>query len=776
MIKTRLFLLMTISASIFWAFDVSAQANKTDDELVLIPKPAELELHDGNFTFDESTVFVIEDEEQERLVQLLGERFKTAAGFPINTSKDAPKRNYIEFRQNDDLGDEAYTLIVANGKIEIGAKAFSGRLYALETIRQLLPDAIESDQQVENVNWTIPNLTIKDEPRFGWRGLMLDVSRHFFKKDYILKTIDRLAMLKMNTLHLHLVDDQGWRVEIKKYPKLTEVGAWRVDQEEKHWNARSENKPGDKATYGGFYTQDDIKEIVAYAKEHGVTVVPEIEMPAHVMSAIAAYPELSCTGKPIAIPSGGVWPITDIYCAGKDSTFDFLEDVLLEVMDIFPSKYIHIGGDEATKTEWETCASCQQRMKDEGLENVEELQSYFMKRIERFISSHDRILIGWDEILEGGLAPGATVMSWRGIDGGWKASKQGHDVVMTPGSPLYLNIYQRDPDSEPIAQGGYNPLKLVYDFDPIVDSMTVEQKKHVLGGQANLWSEFISTDSHSEYMLFPRLAAAAEIFWTPQDKQNWEDFSPRIQQMLHRFELMGINYSHSAYDVTVTTEIDLKEKSLKVILNNEFPNTQIRYVTGDEQLNAQAKLYEGSIAMNTTSKLKAGVFKDGKVLGDTLVKTFHFHKAVGKKVAYEPEYNDQYQGQGAVTVVNVLRGSKNFHDGQWVAWLGKDAEISINLDKKEKISQVTVGSMEDQGSGIYFPVNVEVFLSQDGTNYESVGNTSREFENNGYSTLKDFKVNFKQKGAQYVRVKITNLETPPNGGGSWMFIDEVIVE
>ncbi len=399
-----------------------------------------------------------------------------------------------------------------------------------------------------------------------------------------------------------------------------------------------------------------------------------------------------------------------------------------------------------------------------------------MKRIERFISSHDRILIGWDEILEGGLAPGATVMSWRGIDGGWEASKQGHDVVMTPGSPLYLNIYQGDPDSEPIAQGGYNPLKSVYDFNPIVDSMTVEQEKHVLGGQANLWTEYISTESHSDYMLFPRLAAAAEIFWTPQDKRNWQDFSPRIQQMLHRFERMGINYSRSAYDVTVGTEIDLNDKSLKVILNNEFPNTQIRYASGDALLDMQAKLYEVPIDMNTTTKLKAGVFKDAKMLGDTLVKTFHFHKAVGKKVSYEPKYNDQYQDQGTVTVVNVLRGGKNFHDGQWVAWLGMDAEISIDLDKNEKISQVTVGSMEDQGSGIYFPVNVEVFLSQDGTNYESVGNRWRKFENNGYSTLKDFKVTFEPKEAQYVRVKITNLETPPNGGGSWMFIDEVIVE
>src|SRR5690606_28139878 len=344
-----------------------------------------------------------------------------------------------------------------------------------------------------------------------------------------------------------LVDDQGWRIEIKKYPKLTEIGGFRNDQEDSHRDGRRVTTPEDDATYGGFYTQEDIKEIVAYAQSKGVRVVPEIEMPAHVMSAIAAYPELSCFETPIGVPSGGVWPITEIYCAGKESTFEFLENVLLEVMELFPSEYIHVGGDEATKTNWEKCPHCQKRMKDEGLASVDELQSYFIKRMERFIASHDRKLIGWDEILEGGLAPEATVMSWRGFEGGMEAANQGHDVVMTPTSYMYFDYYQGPQNEEPLAWGGYIPLSKVYEFDPVVETMTPEQAKHVLGGQANVWSEQIKTAAHSQYMIYPRLAALSEAVWSPKESRDWDDFSKRILTLFERYEYLDINYAKSAY-------------------------------------------------------------------------------------------------------------------------------------------------------------------------------------------------------------------------------------
>ena len=769
-------LLVVIFLGVLASCDSSKNTNKTysQGEVVIGPQPAKMELKEGSFEFDENTVFVANNEVQEKVSALLTDKFSAAAGFTPKISNTKPDSNFVELKENPELGEEEYKLSVANNAVLVEASGLSGYLYALETIRQLLPVAIEKEQAQTAEIWSIPNVEINDEPRYAWRGLMLDVSRHFFEKEYILETLDRMAMLKLNTFHWHLVDDQGWRIEIKKYPKLTEVGAWRVDQEDKHWNARSKNKPGQEATYGGFYTQEDIKEVVEYAESKGITVVPEIELPAHVMSAIAAYPELSCKGAPIAIPSGGVWPITDIYCPGKESTFEFLENVFLEVMDLFPSKYIHVGGDEATKTEWKTCPHCQQRMKQEGLADVEELQSYFIRRMEQFLSSHDRILLGWDEILEGGLAPGATVMSWRGINGGWEASKQGHDVVMTPESPLYLNMYQGDPDTEPLAQGGYNPLKKVYQFDPVVDSMSVDQKKHVLGAQANLWSEYIPNVSHSEYMLFPRLAAVSEMLWTPKEKKDWNRFSGNLEKLLSRFDAMGINYSRSAYSVNADVEVDMDEKNLKVFLENELSGSEIRYVKNDKNLDKTAQIYDQPFSLDSTTTIRAAVFKDGKIMGDTLEKTFFFHKALGKEVNYEPQFDKRYQGQGPITVANIVRGSKNFHDGQWVAWLGKDVEILIDLEEKESVSKVMVGALEDQGSGIYFPTGVEVQVSMNNKDFKKVGAVSREFAHNPYSSLKDFEVGFEPEEARYVRVKITTHK--PDRGGAWMFLDEVVVE
>lgn len=416
--------------------------NFTENEIALIPQVQKMKLGESSFKFTEGTRFVVENVDQQIIAAQFGELFEKAAGWkPEIVVGGYEGSNQVYFKTEQTKGHEAYSLDVQKNRIEIKAAKPAGFFYATQTLRQLLPPEIESSQKIEKMDWLVPVISISDSPAFKWRGFMLDVSRHFLQKEAVLQMIDNLALHKINTLHLHLVDDQGWRIEIKKHPKLTEVGAWRVDREDQPWNSRSKQEAGETATYGGFYTQDDIKEMVAYAQSRFITIVPEIEMPAHVTSALAAYPEYSCTGGPFTIPPGGLWPITDIYCAGKDSTFLFLEDVLTEVMDLFPSKYIHVGGDEATKTEWEKCPDCQNRMKTEGLKDVGELQSYFIKRIEKFINSKNRVLLGWDEILEGGLPPKATVMSWRGTQGGIDAAKQGHDVVMTPGSPCYFDHY-----------------------------------------------------------------------------------------------------------------------------------------------------------------------------------------------------------------------------------------------------------------------------------------------------------------------------------------------
>ena len=430
---------------------LSCKPNKTftESELSLIPQPQKMTLGKSSFQFNKGTKLVTENVDQKLIAAQFAELLEKPTGWNLDIVVGGDEgSNQVYFITEPMMEPEGYTLEVSQKRIEIKAAKPAGFFYALQTLRQLLPPEIESAKK-ENVDWLVPVISISDHPTFKWRGFMLDVSRHFFKKEEVLRMIDHLAIHKINTFHLHLTDDQGWRIEIKKYPRLTEIGAWRVDHEDKHWNSRPKQQTGEPATYGGFYTQDDIKEMVAYAQSRFVTIVPEIEMPAHVTAALAAYPYLSCTGGPFTVLPGGVWPITEIYCAGKDSTFLFLEDVLTEVMELFPSKYIHIGGDEATKTEWEKCPDCRKRIRAEGLKNINELQSYFIKRIEKFLHSKGRVLLGWDEILEGGLPAVATVMSWRGFKGGIEAATLGHDVVMTPNTDCYFDYLQGPMDQEP---------------------------------------------------------------------------------------------------------------------------------------------------------------------------------------------------------------------------------------------------------------------------------------------------------------------------------------
>ncbi|TVZ57519.1 hexosaminidase [Flavobacteriaceae bacterium MAR_2010_105] len=742
-------------------------------EIAIIPKPAELKLEKGAFRFNQNTQFVITETSQKEVSFLLIDKFKKVSGWTLELVEQAPDKNFVHLMIDESLEHETYHLDINSDRVIIRSKGNPGFLYALETIRQLLPLTIESSERVSDIEWRIPSLTIQDQPRFRYRGLMLDVSRHFFEIDYLKKTIDRLAMLKMNVLHLHLVDDQGWRIEIKKYPKLTEVGAWRVDQEDKHWDGRYTTSPDEKGTYGGFYTQEELKQLVKYAATKNVEVIPEIEMPAHVSSAIASYPELSCREIPIGVPSGGLWPITEIYCAGKESTFEFLENVLLEVMDIFPSKYIHVGGDEATKTNWAKCPHCKKRMKDEGLTNVEELQSYFIKRMERFINSKGKRLIGWDEILEGGLAPEATVMSWRGVKGGVEAAEQGHDVIMTPGSHCYFDHYQGPQNQEPLAWGGYTPLSKVYTFDPIVETMSDDEAKHVLGGQANLWSEQIKTEAHSEYMIFPRLVALSETLWSPKESRDWEDFSSRIVTMFERFDYLGINYAESAYLVMEDVQINLDNKEVTVSLKNEFADADIRYTLGENKLTDNAIKYTEPLKIYKTTAIHASLFKDNKPVGVPFNTTIEFHKAVGKKVSFKEIYDDRYQGEGEYGLVNTLRGTKNFSDGHWQAWLGKDMEAVIDLGEETPIQKVVLGTMENQGPGIYFPTAVTVYVSTDGENFNEVGVIRRPYAKNPTSVLKEFEVNFQVQSARFVKVVATNLKRTPEGGGVWLFVDEL---
>ena len=765
--------------SFLWA--VACQMPKkevvfTKNDLNIIPQPQSMVLGKGHFQFTQETVFVIDPVLMPARLPFL-EQFERASGFKFAVQKVALSGNSVVIDTDKSLPKEGYTLAVTPQQISIKAADYNGALYALQTLRQLLPNEVESSELVKR-DWLVPAVTITDAPQYQWRGLMLDVSRHFFPKEYILKTLDRMTMLKLNTFHFHLVDNEGWRIEIKKYPKLTEVGAWRVDQEDKLWDERTPNPSNAFANpatapkkYGGFYTQEDIKEIVAYATARGITVIPEIEMPAHAMSTIAAYPELSCHKRPIGVPSGAVWPITDIYCAGQEETFDFIEEVLTEVLALFPSQYIHIGGDEATHTEWEHCPKCQLRMKEHQLKNVHQLQSYFIKRIDDFLTSKGRTLVGWDEIMDGGLAKNAVVMNWRGIEVGKKALAQGNPIVLT--SDCYIDNYQGLPDYEPQANGGYLPLKKLYNYNLEKEALanaSVEKSK-VLGTQANLWAEHVGSTEHSEYMLFPRLLALAEISWTNDKLKDWDSFMRRTQHFMQRMDVMGIHYARSVYQVVPTVEN--KDGNIYLKLECEVPNADIRYALGDTPIEKGEK-YTAPIAIKGTTTYKAAVFSANAT--NTITSgQITFHKAIGKPVSYSPLYHKSYQGQGEGTLTNVIRGTKNFHDGQWLGWLGDDVTLTLDLGETTEVSEVRIGAMDAQSSGIYFPERLTVSLSADGKNYREVAAQEEPCTIKGKPSLKDFVLKFAPQSTRYLKIQLKNVKTPPKGGDVWLFIDEILV-
>jgi len=762
--------------SVLWV--VACQSQKevafTESDLNVIPRPQSLTLGKGSFRFTKETAFVIDPALMPAQRSFL-KQFEKASGFRFSVQKVALLTNYVVIDTDTSLPKEGYTLTVNSKEIIIKAGGYNGALYALETLRQLLPKEFESTTPVKT-DWAVPAVTITDAPQYAWRGLMLDVSRHFFPKEYILKTLDRMAMLKLNTFHFHLVDNEGWRIEIKKYPKLTEVGAWRVDQEDKVWDERTPNSANAFANpttgpkkYGGFYTQEDIKEIVAYASARGITVIPEIEMPAHVMSAIAAYPELSCHKRPIGVPSGAVWPITDIYCAGQEETFTSLEDVLTEVMELFPSKYIHVGGDEATHTEWEKCPKCKARMRDHHLKDMHQLQSYFIKRINDFLVSKGRTLVGWDEIMYGGLANNAVVMNWRGIEVGKKALEQGNPVVLT--SDCYIDNYQGLPDYEPQANGGYLPLKKLYHYSLEKENLSPALQKNILGTQANLWAEHVDSTEHSEYMLFPRLLALAEISWTTDNLKNWDNFINRTQAFMKRLDVMKVNYACSMYQVVPTVENQKGNIFLK--LDCEVPNADIRYALGDTPMEKATK-YHQPIALNRSTTFKATVFS-GKATNTITTGEVTFHKAIDKKVSYSPLYHKSYQGQGEATLTNVIRGAKNFHDEQWLGWLGDDVTLTLDLEQATEVREVRIGAMDAQASGIYFPVKFMISLSNDGKNYREVATHNEPCVVRGKATLKDFVLKFSPTEARYIKLTLKNVKTPPKGGDAWLFIDEILV-
>jgi hexosaminidase len=526
-------------------FDLAAAARAS--EPALIPMPEKMTVKDGAFTLNDKTIIVASGK-AETTGRLLAAFFQEPTGLTLEVKSAGTASGAITLTTegaDPSLGDEGYELIVKPDSVLIRAASDTGLFYGAVTFAQLLPPEIFASHPVSDVKWEAPCVEIKDKPRFKWRGMLWDMSRHFFTKEEVEHVLDALCLHKINVLHWHLVDDEGWRIEIKKYPRLTEVGAWRKSSDF-GLDPKASTAYGPDGRYGGFYTQDDIREVVQYAAVRHITIVPEIEMPGHSSAALMAYPELSCQGGPFTTQPGE-HTVPGVYCAGNDATFDFLQNVLLEVFDLFPGKYIHVGGDEVPTTSWAKCPKCQARKKAEGLANDRQLESYFIQRMEKFINAHGRSLIGWSEIREGGLAQNAALMDW--IGGATEGASAGHDVVMTPEADCYLDHYQsKDHKKEPKAIGGFLPLRNIYKFDPIPSGLAPEYQKHILGTQGNLWCEYIPNLNHAEYMIFPRESALAEVAWSPKDARNFDDFLRRLEIDNRRLDQMGVNYRRNPLD------------------------------------------------------------------------------------------------------------------------------------------------------------------------------------------------------------------------------------
>ncbi len=651
---------------------------------------------------------------------------------------------------------EAYELKIEPKQITMrGDKA--GLFYAQQSLQQLL----------FNGGGKLDCQTIIDAPRFAWRGMHLDVSRHFFSVDFIKKYIDILAMHKMNTFHWHLTDDQGWRIEIKKYPKLTQIASQRKEtMVGKNFNPYV----GDGVPHGGFYTQEQIKEVVAYAKERFVTVVPEIEMPGHSVAALSAYPQYSCNQKPLQART--TWGVSeDVYCS-KDETFTFLFNILDEVMELFPSKYIHIGGDEAPKTRWKSCQQCQGNIKKHGLKDEHELQSYFIKKIDAYLTSKGRYTIGWDEILEGGLAPNAAVMSWRGEAGGIAAAKLNHKVVMSPGSHCYFDHYQGNKKTEPLAIGGYTPLKKTYSYEPIPAALSKDAASYILGAQGNVWTEYMSTPEQVMYMALPRLSALSEVLWSGKDQRNYQNFVGRLIPHLQLLKLQRINYSTALFDVM--SKPSFKNGQLAISLFSDLPAYTIRYTTDGTKPTAMSKRYSQAVKITAPTNLQAALFSNGRKMGNVLSEKYLSHLATAKKVELQFPPKKQYSTGGANTLLDGIQGTLPWSGNEWLGWRGKEhMAATVDLGSNQKLSKIKISFLQAPESWIYLPQDVSVMIKGSNGKYKSY--TLNKWDND--FTLEG---NINTTG-RYIKIDAYPMNKIPEGmagagQAAWLFCSEIIVE
>lgn len=753
------------------------QADNLTQPFSLVPCPVSLVPGTGNFHFSAKTSFAVENEGQAEQVRQFTELLTRAGGFTPRIKVDSRKGD-VCLVTDATLKSEAYKLEITIKKITIRASDLQGFYYALQSIRQLLPSAIESEQVTENVDWTVPALTITDQPRFGYRGLLVDVARFFSPKENLLRIIDCMAMLKLNKLHLHLVDDNGWRIEIKKYPLLTEIGSCRVDRPGKTFPERRNPRQGEPTVEKGFYTQDEIREIVRYAQERHIEVIPEIEMPAHSNAALAAYPLLSC---PVVDKFIGVLPglggnhADVIFCAGNDSVFTFLQDILDEVLELFPSKYIHLGGDEARKTHWEECPLCQTRMKAESLENTEELQGYFMARVARYVQNKGREVIGWDELTNARIPEGSIILGWQGYgQAALKAAELGHRFIMTPARILYLIRYQGPQWFEPITYFGNNTLKDVYDYEPVQKDWTPQAASLLMGVQACMWTEFCNSPADVDYLLFPRLSALAEVAWTKPARKNWASYLKAMDHFNEHLAAKGIVYARSMYNIQQT--VTPKEGRLQVELDCIRPDVQVRYTVDGSVPTAQSPLYTKPLMLTEAKTIKAATFAGNEQLGQMLELPVIWNKATAKPV--------KSAGTGDLYMLtNGIRGSQKYTDLEWCSWMKSDTvTFTLDLKKPELVNKLTLGSITNYGMAVHKPAEIEVWISGDDKEYRKVGECSYTkneiFREGVFREDIPFEIGTE---ARYVRVVARGAGDCPfthvrPGQEARIYFDEIIIE
>lgn len=756
----------------------STAAGQTAD-FNIIPRPQQVNVsNDAPFTLSAKTVISLgtNSQDMKRNANMLASYIEQATGIRPAVGKSKNGAAIVLTIDKTIANAEGYKLDADAKQIRITGASAAGVFYGIQTLRKSLPLVNGKASKV-----SIPAVHIADAPRFAYRGTHLDVSRHFVTVDSVRQFIDMLALHNINRFHWHLTDDQGWRIEIKKYPLLTQIGSKRAQTVIGHNSGKYDGKP-----YSGFYTQQQIRDIVKYAADRYITIVPEIDLPGHMQAALAAYPDMGCTGGPYEVWQK--WGVSDnVLCAGNDKTLTFIDNVLKEITQLFPSKYIHVGGDECPKTQWQKCPKCQARIKALNLEAKdghsaeERLQSYIITHASNYLKSLGRNTIGWDEILEGGLAEGATVMSWRGESGGIAAAKQHHDVVMTPNSYLYFDYYQSlDKANEPLAIGGYLPLETVYSYEPMPKELTADEARHIIGVQANIWTEYMPTFKQMQYMALPRMAALSEVQWSQPALKDYTSFTNRLTEFTHLYDRLGYNYAKHLYNVAIHVDSDNKWREILIHMTTAG-NAEIRYTLDGTEPTANSALYTGAIVLQKSAKIRAAAFRDGKRSSVTS-QDISFNKATACPVELLQPTHKNYTYKGGATLTDGLLGDKGFGTGRWLGFSGNDLEAVIDLKQNTDVSSVSLNTCVDKGSWIFDARNIEVSVSADGKSFTKVASKSLPaLEEQTPDNIYTYELTFPQTTTRYVKVTATSEHNIPEwhggkGKAAFLFVDEISVK